>query len=339
MAEMAEMIRQFVAAGSGDSGQRRAQAETEEVHESDRLMQFLLKRFSVLIGYCLLVSAPALASRELKDELGRRVILPDNPQRVVCLAPSLAETVYALGEEAVVVGVTDFTDDPPDAQKKPSVGGLNDASVEKIVSLYPDMVLSLAEINREETVNELERLGIPVFVVDPQSLQGIMTSVQHVGDALNRSRDARGLLKRLEERRAAVAARVNGLPRPKVLVVIWYDPVITAGNKSFITDIVSAAGGESITADMDQAWPQISLEEVVRRAPDRVLLVRGTHGGITGEDLKARAGWDQIEAVRDNHIIYMGERFFHPSPVVFDALEQLAKELHPEVFQPGRDKP
>ena len=295
-------------------------------------MRNVFQRLTVLIGVYLLFCATALASRELKDELGRNVSLPDNPHRVVCLAPSLTETVYALGQGTTVVGVTDFTDDPPDAQKKPSVGGLNDASVEKIVSLHPDMVLSLGEINREETVDELEHLGIPVYVVDPQGLQGIMTSIQHVGDALNRSSDARALLKRLEGKREAVAARVKGLPRLKVLVVIWYDPVITVGNKSFISDVISAAGAESITADMDQAWPQISMEEVMRRSPDRVLLVKAAHGGISAEELKAHAGWDQLQAIRDNHIIYMGEKFIHPSPVVFDALEQLAKQLHPEAF-------
>jgi iron complex transport system substrate-binding protein len=290
------------------------------------------ERVTILIGLYLLVCASALASRELKDELGRHVTLPDNPQRVVCLAPSLTETVYALGLGAVVVAVTDFTDYPPEARTKPSVGGLTDASLERIISLRPDLVLAMKELNRQETVEELEHVGIPVFVVDPQGLQGILASIQHVGDALNRSSDARRLLKRLEERRVAVNARVKILPRLKVLVVIWYDPVITAGSRSFINDVISAAGAESITADMAQAWPEISLEEVLRRSPDFVLLVRGVHGGITLEDLKTRAGWDQLKAVRDNHVIYMGERLFRPSPVVFDALEQLAKELHPEAF-------
>jgi ABC-type Fe3+-hydroxamate transport system substrate-binding protein len=295
-------------------------------------MRSLFRRVVVLVGLYILFCAPVLASRELKDELGRSVHLPDNPQRVVCLAPSLTETVYALGLGAAVVGVTDFTDDPPDAKTKPSVGGLDDASLEKIVSLHPDLVLALGVINREETVDGLEHVGIPVYVVDPQGLQGIVASIQHVGDALNRSSDAARLLKRLEEQRLAVAARVGKLARPKVLVVIWYDPVITAGSKSFITDVISAAGAQSITGDIPQAWPQISLEDVLRRSPDFVLLVRGAHGGITREELEAHAGWDQLQAVRDNHVIYMGERLFRPSPVVFDALVQLAKALHPEAF-------
>jgi iron complex transport system substrate-binding protein len=299
----------------------------------------LTHRLMILISACLVACAPLLASRELKDELGRDVRLPDNPERVVCLAPNLTETVYALGLGAVVVGVTDFTDFPPEAREKPSVGGLTDASLEKIISLHPDLVLALGELNRQETVEELEHVGIPVFVVDPQGLQGIMASIQHVGDALNRSRDAAHLVERLEAQRAAVAARVEGLPRPKILVVIWYDPVITAGNKSFITEVIAAAGGQSVTADIPQAWPQISLEEVVRRSPDFVLLVRGAHGGLTLEDLKAHAGWDQLKAISDNHVIYMDEQIIHPSPVAFDALEQLARKLHPEAFGIGRKNP
>jgi iron complex transport system substrate-binding protein len=290
------------------------------------------QRVAALIGLYVLVCVPAMASRELKDELGRSVHLPDNPQRVVCLAPSLTETVYALGLGAVVVGVTDFTDDPPEAQTKPSVGGLTDASLEKIIALHPDLVLAMGTLNREETVDELEHVGIPVFVVDPQGLKGIMASIQHVGDALNRSSDAAQLLKRLEAQRQDIAARVARLPRPKVLVVVWYDPVITAGSKSYITDVIAAAGAQSATADIDQAWPQISLEEVLRRSPDFVLLVRAMNGGVTEADLKSRAGWEQLKAVRDHHVIYIGERLIRPSPVVFDALAQLAKELHPEAF-------
>jgi iron complex transport system substrate-binding protein len=284
-----------------------------------------------VLGF-LVACAPALASRELKDEIGRAVRLPDNPHRVVCLAPSLTETVYALGLGETVVGVTDFTDDPPAARTKPRVGGLTDASLEKIVSLQPDLVLAMGTLNREQTVNGLERAGIPVFVLNPQGLQGILESVQHVGVALNHAGDAAQLVKRLETQQASVAARVAGRPRFKVLVVIWYDPVVTAGNKSYITDVIAAAGGQSVTADMAQAWPEISLEEVLRRSPDFLLLVHGAHGGISAEDLESHAGWDQLPALRNHRVIYMGERFFHPSPVAFDALEQLARQLHPDAF-------
>ena len=232
-----------------------------------------------------------------------------------------------------MVGVTDFTDYPPEAQSKPRVGGLDDASVEKIVALHPDLVLAMGTLNREETVKQLERVGIPVYVVDPQGLPGVVASIQHVGDALNHSSDAARLLKRLEDERLALAVQLRGLPRRKVLVVIWYDPVITAGGKSFINDLIWAAGGQSITADMTQAWPEISLEEVLRRSPDCLLLVRGAHEALTEKELKSHAGWDQLPALRDDHVLYVDERFIHPSPMAFDALPQLARELHPEAFR------
>jgi ABC-type Fe3+-hydroxamate transport system substrate-binding protein len=294
--------------------------------------QKFFRRAALLMGCYLLVCVSSFASRQLDDEIGRHETLPDQPSRIVCLSPSLAETVYALGLGSLVVGVTDFTDYPPEAHTKPSVGSLDNPSVEKIVSLHPDLVLAMGTLNREETVNELEHLGIPVYVVNPQGLSGIEKSIRDVGVALNRPDDAARLLKRLEAERLAVAARVKGRPRPKVLVVIWYDPVVTAGRKSFINDLIWAAGGQSVTADMAQAWPQISLEEVIRRSPDRLLLVRGAQG-MAAKDLADHAGWDQLPALRENHVLYVDERFIHPSPLAFDALQQLAKELHPEAYR------
>jgi iron complex transport system substrate-binding protein len=299
----------------------------------------LQQRVIGAIGLFLLVSAPALAIRELTDELGRHVSVPDDPQRIICLAPSLTETVYALGLGPAVVGITDYTEYPPEARTKPSVGGLTDPSIEKIVALHPDLVLAMREINRRETVDELANFAIPVFMIDPQGLEGVLQSIQRIGEAVDRNSSAEALVKRLREQRAGVAARVEGLARSKVLVLIWYDPVVTAGRKSFITDIISAAGGHSVTADIPQAWPQISLEEVLRRSPDFLLLVRGAHGGITAQELKAHAGWDRLKAVGENRVIYMDERLFHPSALAFDALKQLAKELHPEAFQSRRGQP
>src|SRR5229473_4464686 len=225
--------------------------------------------------------APVLASRRVTDELGRSVLVPDHPHRIVCLTPSLTETVYELGAGDLIAGVTDFTTFPAEARAKPSVGGLVDPSIEKIVSLQPDLILMATRLNRQETTRQLEQLAIPVFVVDPQGLDGVLRMIGSVGEAINRTEQARALVKRLTEKRDAVASRVKGLPRPRVLVVIWYDPVLTAGSKAFITDAINAAGAESVTADIPQAWPQISMEQVVQRSPDLLLLIKELHGGIT----------------------------------------------------------
>jgi iron complex transport system substrate-binding protein len=276
---------------------------------------------------------PAFASRTVTDELGRTVVVPDRPHRVVCLAPSLTETVYELGGGDSIVGVSDYTTFPEAARSKPSVGNLTHPAVEKIIALDPDLVLLEAHINRQETIHQLEELSLPAFVVEPQGLTGILRMVRSVGDATNHSEEAESLVKRLSEKRDAVAARVKGQSRPKVLVVIWYEPVLTAGNKAFITDVIAAAGGESVTADIPQVWPQISMEEVVNRSPDFLLLIKELHGGITLDLLKSRAGWDRLVAVRDARVVYVDEKLELPSPSVFEALEELARTLHPAAFR------
>jgi iron complex transport system substrate-binding protein len=276
---------------------------------------------------------PAFASRTVTDELGRTVVVPDRPHRIVCLTPSLTETVYELGGGDSIVGVSDYTTFPEAARSKPSVGNLTQPAMEKIIALHPDLVLLEAHINRQETIHQLEELSLPAFVVEPQGLTGILRMVRSVGDATNHNEEAGSLVKRLSEKRDAVAARIKGQPRPKLLVVIWYEPVLTAGNKAFITDVIAAAGGESVTADIPQAWPQISMEEVVERSPDFLLLIKELHRGITLDLLKSRAGWDRLAAVRDARVVYVDEKLELPSPSVFEALEELARTLHPAVFR------
>jgi iron complex transport system substrate-binding protein len=280
----------------------------------------------------LATASPAFASRRVTDELGRSVQVPDQPHRILCLTPSLTETVYELGAGDLVVGVTDYTEFPETARAKPSVGGLVDPSMEKIVALEPDLVLMAAHLNRQETIQQLEDLALPVFLVNPQGLDGILKMVLSVGEAINRGAPAQTLVKQLSQKREGVLSRVRGLPRPKILVVIWYDPVLTAGSKAFITDAVVAAGGDSVTADIPQAWPQISMEEVLRRSPDFLLLIKELHGGITLDALKAHAGWDRLDAVRNARVTYVDERMELPSPSVFDALEGLARAIHPSDF-------
>jgi iron complex transport system substrate-binding protein len=291
------------------------------------------------VGRCLFVllllaasGGPARASRRITDEVGRIVVVPDHPHRIVCLTPSLTQTVYELGAGDLIVGVSDYTTSPAEASTKPSVGAIIDPSMERIVSLQPDLIFLAAHLNRQETISHLEDLKVPAFVVDPQGLDGVLKMIQSVGNAINRDGEAQSLVKRLTEKRAVVTRSVNGLARPKVFVVIWYDPVLTAGKQAFITDVISAAGADSVTANIPQPWPQISMEDVLKRAPDFLLLIKELHGGITLDLLKSRPGWDRLEAVRNAHVITVDEKLEMPSPLVFDALEELAKMLHPAAF-------
>ncbi len=275
----------------------------------------------------LLSAAPCLATRVLTDEVGRRVELPDHPHRIVCLVPSVTDTVFALGAGADVVAVSDFTKYPAEALKKPSVGSTTRPSIETILSLHPDLVLGIQTGAPNASTAEIERLGIPVFLVGPHGLAGILRSVTSLGDALNRRPEAASLLTGLERRISAVQSRTQNLPRPSVFMPVWYDPITTIGKHAFITEVIAVAGGRSITDDLTPDWPQMSLEALIARAPETLLLVRG--GRTTLDVLRDRPGWNSLPAVKNRRVFYVDDRIDLPSPVAIDALEDLSRQFHP----------
>jgi iron complex transport system substrate-binding protein len=275
----------------------------------------------------LFISLPALAARTLTDDLGRSVTVPDHPHRLICLMPSVVDDVYALGAGADIIAVTDYTKYPPAAKTKPTIGLPLSPSLETIVSLHPDLVLASADLNRSETTNQLERLQIPVFTVTTHGIDGIYESITSIGRALNREQDAAKLVAGLRERAAAVRRRVAGKPVINVLMPIWYDPIVTIGKTAYMTDMIEIAGGHSVTSDIGEEWPEVSLEAVLARAPEALLLVRGSKMSV--EAIRTRPGWLTMPAVKNNRIYYVDDRIESPSPVAFDALEDLAKQFHP----------
>jgi iron complex transport system substrate-binding protein len=286
-----------------------------------------MRRLLGIVSLLALLVIPCSASRTLTDELGRTVVVPDHPHRVICLMPSVTDTVFALGAGDDVVAISDYTKYPVEAAKKPSVGDLIKPSIETIVSLHPDLVIGVQPKGTMDTTVQLERLGIPIFLVNPMGLAGILHSVGTVGAALNRSAQATALVSSLQIRIDAVKARTKGLPAPTVFMPVWYDPITTIGRHAFTTEIIAAAGGRSVTDDMVPDWPQISMEVVLARAPQALLLVRG--GKITLHLLQDRAGWNTLAAVREQRVYYVDDRINFPSPVAIDALEDLAKQFHP----------
>ena len=273
------------------------------------------------------VAVPCFASRTLKDELGRTVEVPDHPHRVICLIPSVVDVVYSLGAGADVVAISDFTKYPKEALQKPSIGLPLNPSIEAIVALRPDLVLGSGDLNVLESADSLQRLGIPVFMADPHGIEGIYASIISIGKALNRDAEAAALVARLRARLAAVKSSVADKPKLRVFMAIWYDPVMTIGRKAFIGEIIEAAGGRSVTDDIAQEWPEISLESIVSRQPEAILFIKGSK--LTAEELKTRPGWEHVKAVQQGHVYYVDDRIQYPSPAAFDALEDLAKQFHP----------
>jgi iron complex transport system substrate-binding protein len=284
-----------------------------------------MKRLLAVFIFC--ISTPAWCTRTLTDELGRVVVVPDHPHRLVCLMPSVVDDVYALGAGADVVAVTDYTKYPAEARSKPSVGSTVTPSIETIVSLHPDLVLQSGNMSRPEAVEALEKLGIAVFVIAPHGVEGIYQSILSLGHALNREEFANVLVSSLRAREAAVRHRVSGKPVVSVLMPVWYNPILTIGKHAFITDLIEIAGGRSITSDLSQEWPQVSLETVLARAPEALLLMKGSR--MSMDKIRGQPGWENLPAVKNNRVYYADDRLELSSPVAFAALEELAKQFHP----------
>ena len=280
---------------------------------------------SLVMASVLTLTAPCFANRTLTDEMGRKVAVPDHPHRVICLMPNVTDTVFALGAGDDVVGISDYTKYPATALTKPSVGDLINPSIEKILSLHPDLVIGFQ--GPMKLIDQLERNDIPVFLINPHGIDGILHSVATVGLVLNRTPQADALVQRLQRRIDAVKTRSQGQPTPRVFMPIWYDPITTIGKSAFITEIIAAAGGRSVTDDLPTEWPTISLEVVLERAPDAILLVRG--GKTTLQVLENRPGWNSMKALKEHRAYYVDDRINFASPVAIDALEDLAKQFHP----------
>ena len=182
-------------------------------------------------------------------------------------------------------------------------------------------------LNNQAALQHIQHLGIPVYLADPHGISGILHSLISLGHALGRQSQADALVARLQRRIDAVRASVKSKPVISVFMPVSYDPVITIGKGSFITDIIEAAGGHSITADLNQEWPPISMEAVIARAPQALLMMRG--GMIAPDNLKTRPGWDILPAVRSGRVYFVDKRVNFPSPVAIDALEDLARQFHP----------
>jgi iron complex transport system substrate-binding protein len=280
-----------------------------------------------------IVSAAPPTYREFTDEIGRTIRVPQPVHRIVSLAPSLTETVYALGLQERLVGDTEYCDFPPEAQQKTKVGGAINPSLEAIAALRPDLVLVTKSLNRLETVNALEEIGIPSYATDPHTVSEIISSTQRLAEVLGVPEAGSTLAKDMERRLAETQQRIAPLPPRRVLFIVWRDPLISVGKDTFIADALQRAGATSIV-DSSQNWPQLSLEEVVHQQPE-FLVFAESHSEAAPPDLEALAslpGWRILDAVRNHRYALISDAVNRPAPRIVSAIEDLAKQLHPEAF-------
>jgi iron complex transport system substrate-binding protein len=277
--------------------------------------------------------APGTGARTITDEAGLRVTIPAQVNRVVSLAPNLTETIYALGLEDKLVGDTTYCDTPAAAKAKPHVGDTINPSLEAIVALHPDLVLATM-INRIDTVIGLSRMGIAVYTTDPRTVRGMLDSTLHVADLMGAAEQGKTLVAQLQARLDELHARLAERPLVHVLFVVWQDPLFTIGQNTFIADALRCAGAESVVVSK-QDWPQLTFEEVVRLQPEYIVTA-STHTGEEGkrslEEFRSRPLWRNLQAIEVGHVAVISDEVDKPSPGLIDAIEDLAHQLHPEVF-------
>jgi iron complex transport system substrate-binding protein len=202
-------------------------------------------------------------------------------------------------------------------------------NLEKIVALKPDLVLGTDEANRRETADQLERLGIPLYGVTAHTVEGTIQSLEDLGRVLEWEQPTQKLVVSLRARVAAVDKQVQGQSRPKVLFVVWYRPLITAGSQTFISNVIQRAGGDSISDDLKGEWPHMGLEEVLKRAPDVILFPQTDAFAPSLAEFQKLPGWRDLAAVKNHRLYFVAETIMRPSPRLIDALEEVARILHP----------
>lgn len=297
-------------------------------------MRFIIQAiYGLILAIALSLPGGAWAATVI-DQAGRSVEVPDFPRRVVSLAPSLTEIVYAIGREDRLVGATQYSNEPPPARDLPRVGSYVKLDLEKIIALKPDLCLGIKDGNPLSVVQRIEALGIPVYVIDPHDLAGIAEVVERLGALLGAKDRATAITSDMRSRIARINRLVAGTPeRPGVFFQIDAAPIISAGLGTFIDELISLAGGRNLAVKAGVAYPRYNWEEIITLAP-QVAIVASMAGGYSVEDLKGGwLRWPQIPAVRDGRVhVVEADLIDRPTPRLVEGLERFAEIIHPELF-------
>jgi len=293
-----------------------------------RTVREMLRIVSIVAALAL---CPFAHAATVMDETGRRVFVPDAPRRIVSLAPDISEILFALGLEKEIVGVSQFSDYPEGARGKPKVGSYVSLSLERILSLSPDLVIGTTNGNRREAVKKLEQAGLNVYVANPQRVSDIYRTILNLGRITGRETAARQLADSMRKRAECIVSLTASCPRPKVFVQIDSHPLVTVGRNTIYSELIAMAGGHNIAVRAPGKYPRYSMEALISQQPDVILLSPMGQRTSRKRDLDFWSRWRNIPAVRNSRIHLVNadltDRF---SPRIVQGLEEIAEILHPE---------
>jgi iron complex transport system substrate-binding protein len=292
------------------------------------------RKFALIAALGLLAGlSPWRSLAEVRiDQLGRQVNVPASPQRLVTLAASLTEIVFALGAGSRVVGVEQFSDYPPAARELPKVGSYISPDLERVVALRPDFCLAIKDGNPRHVVDRLQSLGIPVYVVDPHNVPGVIATIKEVGNLLGVDAKAGELAEDLNRRYKRIkdlGARVARHPR--VFFQIGISPIVSAGSHTFLDELITTAGGLNLAAGK-VPYPRFSQEQILALKPEVIIITSMDRGGAFEQVKAGWERWETLPAVRNHRIFLIDSDIVdRPSPRLLDGLEKLFGLIHPEL--------
>ncbi|MFC1845879.1 ABC transporter substrate-binding protein [Chloroflexota bacterium] len=277
------------------------------------------------------------------DDLGRSVTIDKMPQQIVSLAPSNTEILFALGLEDKIVGVTDYCDYPEAAKAKPRVSSYTTPNLEKIVSLETDLIL-VESIHEKTVLPALENLGLNVIASSAESIDDVLEDIALIGKINGKSDTATELINSMTAKINAVRSKTDKLPeeqRPRVLIVVWHQPIWTMGGQTFINDMIWAAGGKNIFADDFDKSRIASLESIITKNPDIIIIsAMATTGNTVYNSIMKENRLKSTNAMINNHVYRISDANLveRPGPRIVYGLDELSQLIHPEIFGEFNDK-
>lgn len=288
---------------------------------------------TLLIIVVVVLLVPAMGRTAVfTDEIGRRIDIPSVPKRIVSLAPNITETLFALGLDEEIVGVTMFSTYPEAARMKPKVGSYINISLEKVIALNPDLIIATADGNKKEIVLQMEGLGFPVYTINPEDFDDIFETIMNIGRITGKESSAKTLVRDLEQRVETIVSLTRDIEKPRVFLQIGIDPLVSVGKNTIHTKLITLAGGISVTGDVEMQYPRLSIENVIFKKPDIIIVSSMKRGGNFERVRSQWKKWTDIPAVQNDRIhIINSDLTDHSSPRIVEGLEELLRIIHPEI--------
>jgi iron complex transport system substrate-binding protein len=296
-------------------------------------LQYITIAFTIAILLFVFIITSSDAKTAI-DQLGRHVTVPENPERIVSLAPSITEIVFALDQGYRLKGVTTYSDFPSEADKLPKVGSYVQLDLEKIVALKPDLCIAIKDGNPIAVARRLESLKIPVYAVNPRNLKTVMQTVQEIGGLLNVEEKADKLVQSMNHRIQKVKSLVAKTAyRPRVFFQIGVSPIVSVGTHTFSHELIVLAGGKNVTQG-PIAYPRYSIEQVLALSPEVIIITSMARAAVFKQIKDEWNRWPNMPAVRNHRIFVEDSNLFdRPTPRLVDGLELMVRLIHPELFE------